>query len=56
MKVTYVKRAKGTVAIAGDSIVSVITEELLKTEKHDVKARILLVGLQRTWKIILSLS
>ena len=55
-KVTYVKRPKGTVAIAGDSIVSVITEELLKTEKHDVKARFLLVELQRTWKIILSLS
>ena len=55
-KVTYVKRLKGIVAIAGDSIVSVITEELLKTETHDVKARFFIVGLQRTWKIKLSLS
>ena len=38
-KVTDVKWPKGTVAIVGDSIMSGIREELLKTDKHNVKVR-----------------
>ena len=38
-KVTDVKWPKGTVAIVGDSIMSEIKEELLKTDKHNVKVR-----------------
>ena len=38
-KAVYVKWLKGTVAIVGDSIMSGIREELLKTDKHNVKVR-----------------
>ena len=38
-KVTDVKWPKGTVAIVGDSIISGIRQELLKTDKHNVKVR-----------------
>ena len=38
-KAVYVKWPKGTVAIVGDSIMSGIREELLKTDKHNVKVR-----------------
>ena len=38
-KATDVKWPKGTVAIVGDSIMSGIREELLKTDKHNVKVR-----------------
>ena len=38
-KVTDIKWPKGTVAIAGDSVMSGIREELLKTDKHNVKVR-----------------
>ena len=38
-KVTDVKWLKETVAIVGDSIMSEIREELLKTDKHNVKVR-----------------
>ena len=38
-KVTDAKWPKGTVAIKGVSIMSAIREELLKTDKHDVKVR-----------------
>ena len=36
-KVTDKKWPKGTAAIVGDSIMSGIREELVKTDKHDVK-------------------
>ena len=38
-KVTDVKWSKGTVAIVSDSVMQGIREELLKTDKHDVKVR-----------------
>ena len=38
-KAVDVKWPKGTVAIVGDSIMSGIREELLKTDKHNVKVR-----------------
>ena len=38
-KATDVKWPKGTVAIVGDSIMSGIREELLKTDKHNVKVK-----------------
>ena len=39
-KVTGVKWPKGNVAIVGDSIMSGIREELLKTDKHNVKVKV----------------
>ena len=38
-KATDVKWPRGTVAIVGDSIMSGIREEFLKTDKHNVKVR-----------------
>ena len=43
-KVTDVKWPKGTVAILGNSIISEIREELLRTDKHNVKLRFLRGG------------
>ena len=43
-KVTDVKWPKGTVAILGNSTISEIREELLKTDKHNVKVRFLRGG------------
>ena len=37
IKVTDVKWWKGTVVIVGDSIMLIIGEELLKTDKHNIK-------------------
>ena len=38
-KVTDIKWPKRTVAIVGDSVMSGIREEFLKTDKHNVKVR-----------------
>ena len=38
-KVTDIKWSKRTVAIVGDSVMSGIREEFLKTDKHNVKVR-----------------
>ena len=43
-QVTDVKWPKGTVVIVGDSIMSRMREEFLKTDKHNVKVRFFIGG------------